>query len=220
MANSNYNSLETTFRHTAGRLEFLAGYAYSKALDNASGWGAGNDLINPINPKISKSLSSFDVTHNFVTSYSYHLPFDKMWRPNRLTDGWILTGVTRFSTGLPILFQEPDDNSLLGTGFSGPCGCMVDVPNLAPGSLLITDPRKGDPATGVNPYFNTALFSKEAIGQLGNANRRYFHGPGLNNWDIALLKDLRLTESKSLQFRAELQRLQPRPILGVRGERT
>jgi hypothetical protein len=78
------------------------------------------------------------------------------------------------------------------------------VPNLAPGSLQITDPRKGDPATGTNPYFNKALFSKEAFGQLGDANRRYFHGPGLNNWDLALMKDLRLTESKRLQFRAEL----------------
>jgi hypothetical protein len=106
--------------------------------------------------------------------------------------------------GLPILLQEPDDNSLLGTGFSGPCGCMVDVPNVTPGSLQITNPRKGNPDTLTNPYFNTALFSNEAIGRLGDANRRYFYGPGLNNWDLALLKDLRLTESKRLEFRAEL----------------
>ena len=203
MANSNYNSLEATVRHTMGRLELLAGYTFAKSLDNASGWGAGGDLINPVNPKISKSLSAFDVTHNFVASYNYRVPFDKLWRSNRLTDGWILTGITRFSTGLPILLQEPNDNSLLGTGFSGPCGCMVDVPNVAPGSLKITNPRLGDPATGANPYFNTSLFSMEAIGQLGVANRRYFHGPGLNNWDIALLKDLPLTESKKLEFRAE-----------------
>lgn len=203
MANSNYNSLETTLRHTVGRLEFLAGYTYSKALDNASGWGAGGDLINPINPKITKSLSAFDATHNFVMSYSYHVPFDKMWRPNRLTDGWILTGITRFTTGLPVLLQEPDDNSLLGTGFSGPCGCMVDVPNVTPGSLQFMNPRKGNPGAGTDPYFNTSLFSHEAVGQLGDSNRRYFHGPGLNNWDLALLKDLRLTESKRLEFRAE-----------------
>ncbi len=203
MANSNYNALETSLRHTVGRFEFLAAYTYSKALDNASGWGAGGDLINPINPKISKSLSAFDMTHSFVMSYSYHVPFDKMWRPNRLTNGWILTGITRFTTGLPVLLQDPDDNSLLGTGDSGPCGCEVDVPNVTPGSLKITNPRKGNPGTLTNPYFNTSLFSDETIGQLGDANRRYFHGPGLNNWDLALLKDLRLTESKRLEFRAE-----------------
>jgi hypothetical protein len=41
------------------------------------------------------------------------------------------------------------------------------------------------------------------FGQLGTANRRFFHGPGINNWDMGILKDLKLTESKSLQFRAE-----------------
>jgi hypothetical protein len=204
LANSNYNSLETTVRHTMGRLEFLAGYTYGKSLDNSSSWGAGGELINPVNPKISKSLSAFDMTHNFVTSYSYHVPFDKIWQANRLTDGWILTGITRFSTGLPIFLTEYDDNSLLGTANSGPCSCSVDVPNVSPGSLRITDPRKANLNTGADPFFNISLFSHEAIGQLGSANRRYFHGPGLNNWDMALLKDVRITESKRLEFRAEL----------------
>lgn len=203
MANSNYNSLEATLRHTSNRMEFLLGYTYSKALDNGSSWGAGGELINPINPKIGKSLSAFDLTHNFVASYSYHVPFYKLWKPNRLTDGWIVTGITRFTTGLPILLQEPDDSSLLGTGFSGPCGCMVDVPNVTAGTLNFTNPRKGDPNSGTNPYFNNSLFSDESFGQLGDSNRRYFHGPGLNNWDLAVLKNLRLTESKRLEFRAE-----------------
>ena len=70
--------------------------------------------------------------------------------------------------------------------------------------MNITDPRKANPATGTNPYFNTNLFTKEAIGQLGNSSRRFFNGPGWNNWDIALEKNLAVTESKSFQFRAEL----------------
>jgi len=180
-----------------------AARTYGKALDNGSSWGAGGEVIDPINPKIGKALSAFDMTHNFVMSYSYHVPFDKLWRPNRLTDGWILTGVTRFTTGLPILLSEPDDSSLLGTGFSGPCGCMVDVPNVTSGSLKFTNPRLGNLDTGTNPYFTTSLFSDENFGQLGDANRRYFHGPGLNNWDLAVLKDVRLTETKRLEFRVE-----------------
>ena len=35
------------------------------------------------------------------------------------------------------------------------------------------------------------------------AKRRFFYGPGMDNYDIALLKNVRLTESKSLQFRLE-----------------
>ena len=34
-------------------------------------------------------------------------------------------------------------------------------------------------------------------------NRRFFHGPGIANWDFALLKDTRITERINLQFRAE-----------------
>jgi len=41
------------------------------------------------------------------------------------------------------------------------------------------------------------------LGQLGTANRQFFHGPGLNQWNIAILKNLLLTESKTLQFRVE-----------------
>jgi len=41
------------------------------------------------------------------------------------------------------------------------------------------------------------------LGQLGNSNRRFFHGPGLNNFALGILKEVRLTESKTLQFRGE-----------------
>src|ERR1019366_7235530 len=110
--------------------------------------------------------------------------------------------ITRFTTGLPISMEEYDDRSLLGTSSAGGVG-VLDVPNRIPGDLGITDPRLGNSSALTNPYFNTALFPKETLGQLGNANHRFFHGPGLNNWDLTLMKDLRLTESKRLEFRTE-----------------
>jgi hypothetical protein len=164
MANSNYNALETAVRHTSGRAEFLVGYTYSKAMDNASGLG---EQVYPFNYKLTKALSAFDTTNNFVGSYSIILPSEKLFGHDRLSGEWRLSGIARFATGFPVTLTESDDNSLLGT------------------------------------YFNASLFSPEVIGQFGTANRRFFHGPGLNNFDLALLKDLRLTESKSLEFRAE-----------------
>ena len=51
--------------------------------------------------------------------------------------------------------------------------------------------------------FNTSLFSEETLGNLGNAKRRMFHGPGIENFDMTLQKNLRLGEEKSLELRGE-----------------
>ena len=195
MGHSSYNALEVSVRHTTGRITLLAGYTYSKSMDNSS---SPADQVYPFNPNLSTCLSSWDVTHNFVTSYSYELPFDRFFGRSRLTRGWIVSGITRFATGTPVFIIEPDDRSLTGNTSPGPTGDQ-DEPNYTPGKLLLnTNPRKG------GAYFNTSLFSDETIGQFGNARKRFFHGPGTNNWDIALLKDLHITESKALEFRAEL----------------
>jgi Carboxypeptidase regulatory-like domain len=200
-ANSGYNALEVSLRHTTPRAAILAAYTYSKSMDNASSWGPGvNDAgeqLNPINPSLSRSLSAFDLTHNLVVSYSYMLPFDKFFSANKLTRGWVVTGITRYNTGFPVTINEQDDNSLLGTFCTGPTCSVIDTPNFTPEPFNFADPRSG------KPYFNTSLFSIENVGQLGNSNRRFFHGPGSAIWDLGLLKDLPLTESKKLEFRAE-----------------
>jgi hypothetical protein len=206
-ANSGYNALEVSVRHTSQRAAILAAYTYSKAMDNASSWGPGisdaGEQINPVNPRISRSLSAFDLTHNFAFSFSYTLPFDKFLSSNKLTRGWVVTGLARYTTGFPVTISEQDDNSLLGTFCTGPTCAVVDTPNFTPGPLNFTDPRSRDANGNPKPYFNTSLFSLEAIGQLGNSNRRFLHGPGMANWDFGLLKDVPFTESKKLEFRVE-----------------
>ncbi len=194
-AYSSYNSAQINWRHTAKRLQVLLGYTFSKSLDNSSGYG---EQVNPINPRITRGLSAFDSTHNFVISYSYNLPFDKLDGPKKLTNGWQISGITRFATGLPVTIVDNSDRSLLGTAFGGPITLDVDTPNRV-GPLNITDPRKTH-----GFYFSSAAFGPAAIGQMGTASRRFFHGPGINNWDMALLKSTQLTERVNLQFRAEL----------------
>jgi hypothetical protein len=137
------------------------------------------------------------VPHNFVLSYRYELPFDRLLGKNRLASGWALSGITRFASGLPVTLNEPDDNSLLGTFFTGPNGNTVDTPDYTPGPLHFTDPRSG------KPYFNTSLFTPESLGQIGTSPKRFFVGPGINNFDMALLKNTKIRESWNLQFRAE-----------------
>jgi hypothetical protein len=200
-ANSAYNSLQLSLRHASTRGDFLIGYTLGKCLDNSSGL---QDSTNPIDPRLSRALCSFNVHQNFVASYNFNFEFDKLFHAdhgisNTLAAGWSLSGITTFATGLPITLSENDDNSLLGVTTA-----PVDTPQLtgtgpvfAGGNTNSTDPRKG------LPYFNTGAFTFEPIGQIGNANRRYFSGPGLNNWDMAVLKNTNITESKVLQLRVE-----------------
>jgi hypothetical protein len=192
---SSYNSLQLSWKHSTSRSQFLIGYTYSKSLDNSSGYG---EQINVYNPSYSRGLSAFDSTHNFVASYSYLLPLEGLPGPSKLTHGWQISGITRFSTGLPVTIVETDDRSLQGTGFGGPIVIPADTPNLiAP--LVITDPRK----TG-GQYFSVSSFGPVTLGQQGSANRRFFHGPGINNWDFSIAKNTQLNERLNLQFRAEL----------------
>ena len=192
---SSYNSAQVNYRHTSGPLQLLLGYTFSRSFDDASGYG---EQINPVNSRLSRGLSAFDATNNFVVSYNYVLPFARFGGPQRLTHGWGLSGITRFSTGLPVTLVETDDHSLLGTAFGGPIVLPVDTPDqVAP--LQIMDPR--DSAS--HYYFNPSAFASSAIGVEGDARRRFFHGPGINNWDMALVKDTRLSERMNLQFRAE-----------------
>ena len=194
MAQSNYNALQVSFEKRAGALRLLGAYTYSKALDNSSGF---NDQINPFYPGISKSLSSFDLTHNFVVSYSYDLPLARLSSASSgfvhgLLSGWMINGITRFTTGLPITLSTNDDNSL--------CGCSgLDRPNYNDQPITIFNPRN----TADHTYFDTAPFSLETVGVAGNANRRFFHGPGLNNWDFSLQKNTQIKERMSLQIRFE-----------------
>jgi hypothetical protein len=196
IGNSNYNALEVTLRHTTGRLEILGGYTYGKSLDQASNLG---EEINPIDPTLSKALSAFDVKHNFVASYNYQLPLERLLgRSNRWTQGWAITGITRYSTGFPVTLYNYGDNSLLGTEPNGVNNYGVDEPQYTPGALdLNHDPRNGQ------NYFNASLFSLQPLGQPGNAKRRFFYGPGIDNYDMALIKNVALPEAKSLQFRFE-----------------
>jgi hypothetical protein len=154
--------------------------------------------MNPINPRLSRGLSAFDSTNNFVASYSYNLPFDRFGGPKRLTNGWAVSGITRFSTGLPVTLVETDDQSLLGTAFGGPITLPVDTPNFV-GPLTISNPRN----SAQRQFFNPGAFAQSALGVEGDSRRRFFHGPGSNNWDLALLKNTGITERVNVQFRAE-----------------
>ena len=195
MGNSAYNSLQITLKHNGRGLTILGSYTYGKSLDQASNLG---EQVYPYNYALTRAPSSFDVRHNLVVSYRYDLPFDKLLRhSNRATKGWALSGITRFSTGLPVTLINPNDTALIGSYNNGVNGVGFSNLDVSGQVKINSNPRHG------KPYFDTSVFSLPALGLPGTASRRFFYGPAMNNWDIALLKDTNFSESRVLEFRLE-----------------
>src|SRR6267378_2236317 len=84
IANSNYHSLQVTVERRAADFTFVGAYTFSKSIDNSSAYGQRTNFTNYA---LSRSLSSFDVPHNFVFSYAYTIPLDRALHslPRRLT---------------------------------------------------------------------------------------------------------------------------------------
>lgn len=222
VANSIYHSGEVTVERKAGDVTFLAAYTLAKAIDDSSGF---NDLINFKNAKLSRGLSSSDVHQNFVVSYIWELPFNRIFHGlPRLTKGWQLQGITRFATGFPIQMGDSNPSSLctqfdpvtnapLCVGDASLVGSpSTDMPNVV-GPVHIQNPRA---TPGTWTYFSQSSFTATACalsstgvllgtdcGSFGTANRRFFHGPGFNNTDLGITKVIPITEAKSLEIRGE-----------------
>ena len=206
IGNSTYNALEVSLHHTSGRVELFASYTYSKSIDDGSNFG---DQMDPFEPNLLRGLSSFDMRQNFVASYSYRVPFEQLFRAdNRWTEGWSISGITRFSTGFPVTLINPIDNSLIGSEGNGINATGLDELDYTGEPLNLNhNPRDGNPN-----FFNPLAFTSPAddpaagntiVNTIGNSGRRPFSGPGINNFDLTLQKNLKLTESKSFELRVE-----------------
>ena len=221
IANSNYNSLQTSLRKRFSHgASLLASYTYSKTLDDVSSFNmsgsspqlvAGeNDLAqNPWDLEAEYGRSLFDARHRFVLSYEWQPP---IWKDahnwyQRAFGNWELNGIFSASTGTPFTVYDSSNPSLQGqspeiSGFVG------DRPN------LVGNPNDGPKTAG--EWFNTQAFQKVSqLGTFGNAGRNVVQAAGLSQWDFALFKNFRLRESTSLQFRAEMFNILNRVNFGV-----
>jgi hypothetical protein len=210
--NSNYNSLQISVNQRLSHgLSFLAAYTWSRyfdqnsTADNQDGFQAPG--INPFSFASMYAPSNNDAPQRFVFSYDYTLPFyHYIQRARKLTDGWKLVGITTFQHGFPILVANTANPSLT-------CWSAVEVvdvpcwdrPNRVSGvPFAIGDPRNYTINGQPNYWFNPAAFAAAAPGTgIGSSSRNPLYAGGLNNFDIALLKDIHLTESKYIELRVE-----------------
>ena len=197
VGHSLYNAFETDLRYTGAHGGFLLGYTLSESMDTSSFIG---EQVNPFDLDATWAPSAFDVRHNVIASYHHDLLLDRLLgKQNGWTTSWSMSGITRVSSGFPVTLYNDTDSSLLGTFGNGVNNHGLDTPDYTPGCDLKinSDPVKGH-------AFNTDCFSIPALGQLGNAPRRFFYGPGLINTDLTLLKNIALGKGHAVQFRLEM----------------
>jgi hypothetical protein len=213
IANSAYNSLQASLdKRFAHGLQFTAAYTFSKSFDEASSF---EGILNPIDPRRSRSLSGFDARHRIVFSYYWELPGRKYsGATGKLLNGWALSGITTFQTGFPIRITSLADNELM---YSFDFELPGEPNQIAPF-------RKLKPQSNGNYFFDPNSFTENAsdnsvapcsagaafgcydpslFGSLGNARRTICCGPHISNTDLAILKTISISESKRVDFRAE-----------------
>jgi hypothetical protein len=185
-ANSNYNALQTRLsRRFSQNLTANLNYTWSKALGESD-----NDTTTigyAFDRAREYALLGFDRRHVFTMDWVYDLP--RFTNANALTrhalGGWQLAGIFRYWTGTPFTVGSNGNPGTLGGGVRA---------DYIGGEIY---------SRTKDEWFNPLAFARPAEGTLGNTGKNIIRGPNINQWDISVYKNARISEHVTLQFRAE-----------------
>jgi hypothetical protein len=205
-ASSDYNGMQSyVHRNLSRSLQAQLNYTFSKCNDDASTYTAGEalngtfDQTDPYNIHADEGPCTFDIRHNFSGNVIYLLPFKGKWPAS----GWSLSTAVFANSGQPFSVYDSYDQANLGDGQG------YSRPN------LVGDPSKGGAVTGNSSctapanvrtstyWYNPCAFALQATGTQGNEFRDRIAGPHFADFDLALLKETKVTERVTAQFRAE-----------------
>lgn len=210
---ANYNALSGKLsRRFASGLSALVSYTWSKSIDNVSAI-RGQSYVGAQYPQDSncisceKAVSDFNVPQRVVASVMYELPVGKgkkfgNWTgvggtiANGFIGGWQLSGIFTAQYGLPFMVTEsPRAN--------------VNMQLNARTNATGLDPYAANKST--NGWLNPAAFSLQPVGSFGNEGRNVLIGPGTKHLDFSAIKNFRIREGHTLNFRIETFNLPNHP---------
>jgi outer membrane receptor protein involved in Fe transport len=227
-------------RRFSDNLALTGAYTWSKFIDNNSEVFGIGDTNNPQQasfPAIfggerqDRAVSLFDRRHRASITYVYAIPFMKEQRGalGRLLGGFELSGVTTFESGVPLTVVNGADADGIGGNLDRP-----DFnPDGAPGTRAIpsiatlalnpcavavgaTFYTTGPTGTGscINPANAQYIGLLAGTGRRGSLGRNTLVGPGTNNWNVNIIKRIRLTETTRLELRTEFYNIFNHPQYG------
>jgi hypothetical protein len=207
-ASSGYNGLQfKVIRRFSNSLTLNADYTWSKTTDLEDVDGDGNTI--PDYTQLAKfyAPAGYDRRNVFNIQYVYNTP--DLRRFNKLVQetagGWELSGTTQFWSGSPCLSGASPTNDgcdLNSTGSLGNGGFGHIRPDYVGGSWAKSHTHNV-PAGQSPMWYNPAVFAVPANGTFGNFHRNTIYGPGINNWNFSLMKNINITESVRFQLRFE-----------------
>lgn len=184
---SNYNALQLRLTRRFSRgLTGNFNYTWSKAIDEADTDGTGLGYFR--DRRREYGPAGFDRAHIVTIDYVYELPrfVQSGGALGAVINGWQLNGITRFWTGPSATITSNGDPGTLGGGVRAD---------------YIGGEVKDNSTEG--QYFNIFAFARPQQGSLGNTGRNILRLPGINQWDLSLFKNTRVTERVNIQFRFE-----------------
>ena len=224
---STYNGLQVQVRkRTSSGIQFQVSYVYSKALSDTSVERGLDPILDNANPGIERARAPWDLTQALKVNHyipiplgaGHHLNFGRM---NPLVSGWALSGFVLLQSGAPVSilsgrgtlnrFARSVENTVDTTSTLGQLRANSGLIMTGNGPYfinpsLIGPDGAGVAADGAAPYAGQVFFNPGA-GTVGSLQRRDLDGPAFYNYNMAILKDTKITERYNIQFRADFYNL-------------
>ena len=233
VADSNYHAFQATMRRTRGPLTLDVSYSYSHSIDDSSDRN-DTTIVNPLVVSANKASSNFDQRHLLNVSYVWTLPkftpntrrigdwanerepSDTSSGPSGLDrflaatfGGWQISGVTSVQSGIPFTVVNGGFGAL-GISVPDNAGVASGISSVGSFPDIVGDIHGGTPIGAVNAKSfgpalgNAAAFAAPRGLTFGNAGRNVLNNPNRWNFDMTIFRNLKLHESTSLEFRAEV----------------